>query len=374
MASTSELPAWHKALVLDIYPPKVDKQPTPKPGPGSAIVRILAANVLSYAKEVFSGQRPYPLQKPLTIGSSAVGRIAAIGPDTTSLKPGQLVLVDSFIQARDEPSASILSGLHEGMTEASRTLMRGEWRNSTYAEYAKCPLEQLHPFNEQRFLGSPADGGLGYTLEDLSYISTLAVPFGGLSDIRLKAGQTIIVAPATGNFGGAAVRMAVAMGARVIAMGRNKNALQRIAAGNERTEVVQMTGDMQTDLEELQKFGKIDAFFDISPPQASRSTHLKSCILALRPGGYVSLMGGQQEDVAIPIGAIMHRSIKLHGMFMYTRDDIKTLIGMAEIGVLKLTGGSGGRVSGKFKLEEWEKAFDSAAEGQASGERAVITP
>lgn len=369
-----EIPEQQKALVLDAYPPKVETIPTPKAGPGSAVVLIIAANVLAYAKEAFSGERPYPLPKPLTIGASAVGRIAAIGPDTTTLKPGQLVIVDAFIHGRDEPSATILSGLHEGMTDASRALMRGEWRDSTYAQYAKWPLENLHPLDEQRLLGRSASGGLGYTAEDLTYISTLAVPFGGLSDIELKPGETVIIAPATGSFGGAAVRMAVAMGARVIAMGRNKDALQRIAAGNERTEVVPITGDVQADLKALQGFGTIDAYFDISPPQASKSTHLKSCILALRPGGRVALMGGQSEDVPMPVSAIMYKSIKIHGKFMYERDDMRVLIKMVEVGVLKLTGDSGGKVIGTFKLEEWERAFAAAAEGQAHGERALITP
>jgi threonine dehydrogenase-like Zn-dependent dehydrogenase len=374
MSATTEIPVQQRALVLTTWPPKVETKPTPQAGPGSAVVRIIAANVVPYAEEVFSGKRPYPLPKPLTIGSSAIGRIAAIGPDAASLKLGQLVLVDSFIHGRDDPSATILSGTHEGMTDESRALMRGEWRDSTYAEYAKMPIENLYPLDEQRLLGSPADGGLGYTPEELSYISALAVAYGGLSDIELKAGETVIVAPATGGFGGAAVRVAVAMGARVIAMGRNRDALDRIAAQNERTKVVQMTGDMQKDLGALQKFGPIDAFYEISPPQAAKSTHIKSCVLALRAGGRVSLMGGILEDVPIPVGVVMFKCLKLQGKFMYEHEDVKRLIKMVEMGVLKLTGGSGGKIAGTFELEEWENAFTAAKEGQARGERVLIKP
>jgi NADPH:quinone reductase-like Zn-dependent oxidoreductase len=34
---------------------------------------------------------------PLVIGTSGLGRVAAIGLDATLLKPGQLVLIDSYI-------------------------------------------------------------------------------------------------------------------------------------------------------------------------------------------------------------------------------------------------------------------------------------
>jgi NADPH-dependent curcumin reductase CurA len=89
--------------------------------------------------------------------------------------------------------------------------MRGEWRDSTYAEYTKLPLETLQLLDEKRFLGSQAEGGLGYTIEDLVYLTRFVVPYGGLRDIDVKPGETVIVAPAAGSFGGAAVRMALAM-------------------------------------------------------------------------------------------------------------------------------------------------------------------
>jgi threonine dehydrogenase-like Zn-dependent dehydrogenase len=373
MSEVMEIPVEHKALVLDSYPPKVQTVPTPKAGPGSALVRVLTVNVLSYAKDVYSGKRSYPFPKPLIIGSSGVGRVVAAGSDATTIKPGQLVLFDSLILGRDDPSVAILHGLYEGTTDASRTLMRGEWRDSTYAEYAKLPLENLQLLDEKRFLGSQKEGGLEYSIEDLVYLTRLVVPYGGLRDIDVKPGETIIIAPATGSFGGAAVRMALAMGARVIGMGRNKDALARIAASNQRTEIVPMTGDMQADLDALQAFGTIDAYFDISPPQAAKSTHVKSCILALRQGGRVSLMGGQMEDVPLPISVIMTKSLKVQGKFMYEKQDLKDLVKMTEIGVLNLKN-SGAKVRGVYALEEWEKAFDEAEAGQAGGERVLFAP
>jgi threonine dehydrogenase-like Zn-dependent dehydrogenase len=147
------------------------------------------------------------------------------------------------------------------------------------------------------------------------------------------------------------------MGARVIAVGRNPETLKKLAASHERIESVQITGDVQADLKSLQAFGPIDAFFDISPPEAANSTHFRSCILALRHSGRVSFMGGLKGELTIPIKVVLQQ-------------DVKDLIRMIEIGVLKL----GGQKVDKFALEDWEKGFNTAAEYSGTDKGAVIVP
>jgi len=55
-------------------PLAVQDAPIPIPGPGSAVVRILATPILAYMSEVLSGKRPFPMSLPLTPGTSAIGR------------------------------------------------------------------------------------------------------------------------------------------------------------------------------------------------------------------------------------------------------------------------------------------------------------
>ena len=297
MNSNNELPARMKALVLKSTsePPTVQIVPTPQPEVGSAVIRILAANVISYMRDIYNGKRQYPFPTPLIPGTSAVARIAAVGPDATKLKPGDLVFFDNTIRSRDDPSHVFLSAIIQGATAGSAKLMRDVYRDGSYAEYCRAPLECLYLFDEKRLTDSLDIGGLGYRIEELASVSGILVPYGGLRDIGLKAGQTIIVAPATGPFGGWAVAVALAMGARVIAMGRNKASLERLhkkVPMPERVMTVTITGDVLADADALKPHGQIDAYFDIGPPEASGSTHIKSCILALRHGAKISFMGG----------------------------------------------------------------------------------
>ena len=299
MASSDDLPKTMKALLVKSRsePLTVENIPTPQPTTGSAVVRVLSASVISYMRDIYNGVRPYPYPTPLVPGTSAVGRVVAVGPDATKLRPGDLVLVDCFIRSRDDPTDVFLAAIHEGFTKGSAQLMT-IFKDWTYAEYCCSPLENLFRLDERRLLGSPHDGGLGFNIDQLALTNTLAVPYGGLRDIELKAGQTVVVAPATGPFGGAAVLVAQAMGARVIAMGRNKDSLKFLrdrVPYPKRLETVPITGDMQADCSELKKHGEIDAYYDIGPPEAYNSTHIKSAILALKHGARISLMGGYRE-------------------------------------------------------------------------------
>ena len=168
MASHQQLPKMHRALVLTStsQPPEVKTIPTPQPGCGSAVVRVEAANIISYSKYIYNGTRNYPFPMPLVIGTSGLGRVTALGPDAVLLKPGQLVWIDCFVRGRDDPDAAILLGIHEGHTEGSKKLMQGEWKDATYAEYAKIPLENCYPLNESLLVGR-----FGYKVADLQDLS-----------------------------------------------------------------------------------------------------------------------------------------------------------------------------------------------------------
>jgi len=82
-------------------------------------------------------------------------------------------------------------------------------------------------------------------------------------------------------------------------------------------------------------------------------------------------MGGLLDDFPIPHRFIMRNNIALKGKWMYHRHDIPAFIKMVEIGLFKL---DVVKVLGKFSLEEWEKAFDVAAEHTGIGEITVLVP
>ena len=376
--ASQPLPETHRALVLTSRdkPLTLEIRPLPRLTSGSAIVRVLSIQIISYGGEVYSGKRPYPFPTPLVPGTSCVARVAAVSPDATSLKPGQLVYVHMFIAGRDDPDKLVLWGVYSGDTPEAANLMEHEWRDASMAEYARVPMENCIRLDEKRLLGSPQDGGLGYTIDDLAYLQTPLIAYGGLIDVDLKPGETVIVAPATGGFGGSAVQTALAMGAgTVIAMGRNEAALKRVQSVDpNRVKTVKMTGSWETELEAIKAIGPVDVFFDISPAMAQNSTHFKAGILSLRRFGRVSFMGGLREDLSLPVRHMMHGNITLKGKWMYEREDIPKFMRLVTSGLLKLGPKGGNEITGKFGLEGWKEAFDLAAEKAQMGQVTIMAP
>ncbi|KAI2470397.1 alcohol dehydrogenase GroES domain-containing protein [Annulohypoxylon bovei var. microspora] len=353
-------------------PPTLAALPTPIPTAGTVIVKPLYSIIVQYANEIFTNGNPrgykYPL--PIVPGGSCIARIAAVPSDATSLKPGQLAFVELTVRSREDPNIKILRSFNEGATETTKRLM-GEWRNGCWATFMNSPLESVHALDEKTLVEK-----LGYKLEELGSLSQLVVPYGGLADIDLKPGETVLIAPATGSFSSAAVHVALAMGARVIAMGRNETALAELKTLAEpgRVETVKISGDVEEDVNALSKFGPLDVYFDISPRPASTSSHIKAGILALRAGGRMSLMGGIPGDIGLPYWHISYKGITIKGTFMNTSQQAKDLVKILERGVLKIGSRANMEVVGKFKLEDWEEALNAAAAKGGPGKSVYFIP
>ncbi|KAF2251747.1 GroES-like protein [Trematosphaeria pertusa] len=372
--ASNPLPKTQSALVQTTYaqPLEIKSIPVPDAIPGSAVIKILSTPVVSYAKEVYNGTRKYPYVTPIVPGSSAVGRVAALGPDSTSLKIGQLVHIDCTIHSRDNPDDIILCGLAGGFTEGSQKLMKDVWRDGTWAEYTRVPLEVVFPLNEEKLVGE-----LGYKMSDLATLTRYLVPYGGLKDIGVQVGETVVVAPSTGGFGGAGVACAVAMGASVIAMGRTESKLKALVdTFGARVKTVKITENVEHDSKALTEAagGPIDAVLEISPSEAAKSTLIKSCINALKRRGRVSFMGGIHEDVPIPIFLVMQKDLVLKGKWMYGRDEILALIKLVEAGMLKIGEKGGIGLKGEYGFVEWEEALDVAFENSRWDAFVVMRP
>ena len=94
-----------KAAILKEFgsPLAIETLTDPALGTGEVIVDVVAAGVLPYANEVFSGARKYLLDLPLAPGAGAIGRVSAVGPDATQLAVGDWVRCDPTVRSRDNP-------------------------------------------------------------------------------------------------------------------------------------------------------------------------------------------------------------------------------------------------------------------------------
>lgn len=358
-----------KAAVLKTLGRPLDMTEIPAPtiGTGEVIVDVAAAPVLSYANEVFSGERRYQIELPMVPGCGAIGRVRTSGPDATHLRPGDWVFCDPTVRSRDDaltPDITLQGWSARG--EGGLRLQR-HYHDGPFAEQVRVPTE-----NAVRIGEIDAEDAARWCA-----LNVMLVPYGGLLAARFQAGEILLVSGATGNFGSACVATALAMGARcVVAPGRNAQALAGLEQRfGDRVRTVKLSGNEDDDVKRMQAAapGPIDCVIDLLPPSAPASA-ARSAILAVRPFGQVVLMGGVGmlggAGLDLPYPWIMRNDITIRGKWMYPPEAVTRMAGLIRAGLLDL----GVFDVTTFRLDEANEAVAHAAAHGGPFRMTVLRP
>ena len=194
-----------------------DAIPTPRPGPGDALVRVLAAGVNNtdintrigwYSKEVTestdttdpdagieAGGWSGALSFPLIQGADLCGEVVALGEGVTNVASGMRVTCPT-----NQPNP----------TEAAPTrfLAIGSEFDGAFAQYCVVPAMQLHdvsaaPLKDVEIAAIPCAHGTAFNL---------------LSRAKVGPGDRVLVTGASGGVGLAAVELAKLKGAYVVGL------------------------------------------------------------------------------------------------------------------------------------------------------------
>lgn len=358
-----------KAAVLKAFgtPLVIENLPDPVLGTGEVIVDVVAAGVLPYMAEILSGKRKYMMTLPMAPGAGAVGRVRAVGPDSTRLKIGEWVLCDPTVRARDDartPDITLqgLSARGDGGLKLQEHFHHGSW-----AEQMLVPTENVFPLGPI----DAAEAGMWCAL------GLYLVPYGGLLAIDLKAGETLLVSGATGNFGSAGVAVALAMGAAcVVAPGRDEGMLRSLEHRfGARVRTVKLTGDETEDTRRMKAAapGPIDSVLDLLPPSAPSSA-VRAAAMTVREYGRVVLMGGVGmlggDDLALPYPWIMRNNITVKGQWMFPPAANTLMINFVRAGLLDIST----LETTAFPLDLANEAVASAAAKGGRFRHTVICP
>jgi alcohol dehydrogenase len=358
-----------KAAILKALgsPLAIETVPDPVLGTGEVIIDVTATRVLSYANEVFSGERRYLLELPVIPGPGGIGRVRAIGPDATHLEIGDWVCCDPTIRARDDLRSPDITLLGWSARDAGGLRLQRHFRHGSFAEQMMVPTENVKRIGNIERTEAAQWCALG----------TLLVPYGGFLAANLRPGETVLVSGATGNFGSSAVAVALAMGAAsVVAPGRNEKVLDDLKRRfGHRLCPVKLSGNENDDRERMKRAapGGIDCVLDILPPSAP-ATAARAAIMAVRPYGRVALMGGVGmlggTGLELPYPWIMRNCITIHGVWMYPPEAAASLIALIRSGLLSLDHFE----ATTFDLDHANEAVTHAAANGGPFKMTVIMP
>src|SRR5207248_8960011 len=153
---------------------RLEEVATPQPGPDQVLVRMHAIGVNPVETYIRSGTYARLPELPYTPGKDGAGVVEQVAPDVNEFKAGDRVY-----------TAGSISG--------------------TYAEFALCKTDQVHPLPANVSFAQGAAMGTPY-----------ATAYRGLFQrADAKPGETVLVHGASGGVGTAAVQLARARGLRV---------------------------------------------------------------------------------------------------------------------------------------------------------------
>lgn len=264
---------------------------------GGVVVEVLAVHVPAYTGALLSGIRG-SVPTPLVLGTGGICRVLSVADDVFGVSPGDVVVNLGLLGSGDaaDPRELIIGWTGIGGTgeaSATTTRMQALWRDGVFAERALCPKENLVRLPGAERLEHP---------ERLAFLPWLAVAAQGWVRAEQVPGQVVAVVGATGQLGVAAVLVALARGAaRVVAVGRNRAALDGLAALDPRVVPVGLTGDRAADGAAISVAGGggfdvvLDVLGDVPSPDPTLSGYD-----ALATGGTIVLVGGVRQTSPCP--------------------------------------------------------------------------
>src|SRR4026209_1498607 len=311
------IPETMRAAVVEKFrePLQIREVPVPSPGPGQALVQIIATGVCHTDLHAADGDWPVKPTPPFIPGHEGAGVVVALGPGVTHLKKGDRVGI-AWLHSACGYCEFCVSGW-ETLCKAQQN--SGYSVNGSFAEYA---------LGQADFLGRIPDQ---LSFVDAGPILCAGVTtYKGLKETATRPGEWVVIS-GVGGLGHIAIQYAKAMGLHVVAvdLGPEKMALARKLGAE-----IAIDAKTQNPLAEVQK--QIGGAHGVLVTAVS-TTAFKQAIGMLRRGGTCVLNGLPPGEFPISIFDVVLSGYTIRGSIVGTRLDMEEALAFAAGGKVKAT-------------------------------------
>lgn len=306
-----------KAAVVHAFgqPLQIEELPVREPRTHQILVKVIASGVCHTDLHAASGDWPVKPKLPLVPGHEAIGYVAAVGPEVTNVKEGDVVGVPWLYSA---------CGCCEYCMTGWETLCEQQQNggysvDGGYAEYV---------IADARYVGRFP---FGINLIEMAPIICAGVTvYKGLKETEARPGQWVAIS-GIGGLGHLAVQYAKAMGFRVAAIDIDDEKLQLASELGASLTVNAMQQDPGTYLKK-ETGGMHGVLVTAVSPTAFRQG-----LSALRRKGTLSLNGLPPGSFDLPIFETVLNRWTVRGSIVGTRQDLQEAIDFAVQGKVKAT-------------------------------------
>lgn len=311
------IPRIMQAAVVEKFgePLVVREVPVPMPGPGQALVEIVASGVCHTDLHAAHGDWPVKPTLPFIPGHEGAGTVVALGPGVTQIKEGDRVGI-AWLHSACGYCTFCLSGWETLCLEQKNS---GYSVNGSFAQYALAQADYLGriPTN--------------LSFRDAAPILCAGVTtYKGLKETQARPGEWVVISGA-GGLGHVAIQYAKAMGLHVAAvdLGPEKMALARQLGA----EIV-IDAKTQDPPTEIQK--QIGGAHGVLVTAVSNIA-FKQAIGMLRRGGTCVLNGLPAGEFPVSIFDVVLNRYTIRGSIVGTRLDLEEALAFAAEGKVKAT-------------------------------------
>lgn len=285
---------------------RLERIPVPSIGPSDILVRVRAALTCGTDLKVYRrGHHPKMITLPSPLGHELAGDVVMTGAAVRRLEVGQRVVAAN--------SAPCLKCFHCRRDEKNlcENLL---FVNGAFAEFIRIP-GRIVERNSHRI-----PNHVDYREAALS--EPLACVLRGIDETRVRPGDTVTVI-GLGPIGLLFVRVAKIAGARVIAVGRRQDQLDRAEHLGAEALVESRRGTDPTD--EVRRCTEGGRGSDIVIEAVGSPHAWRQAVSMCRAGGKVNFFGGCPKDtiVCLDTGRLHYSSLELRATFHHTPENVR---------------------------------------------------
>ncbi len=327
---------------------EVMEVPTPSPGPGEVLVRVVGCGMchtdlhyLDHGVKTFK-------EPPIILGHEAAGTVEKLGDGSGDVAEGDRVLIPAVL------SCGTCRYCRRGRENICDNLvMLGNNMDGAYAEFVVVPASQL--------IAVPAS----IPLERASIIAdAVSTPYHAVKHRgRVQPGDIVAVV-GCGGVGLNVVQCATLAGARVIAIDVNE----------QRLDIARTLGAVETvnpnEVERIDRHVRklTDGGVDVAFEAIGNPKTIRVAFSLLRRGGRLCVIGYSADEVTLSAAKLMYFELEVVGSLGCGAGEYPEIIGLVEAGRLRLDI----IVSGCIPLDDINDGFDRLRRGE--GVRWVVTP
>jgi len=311
------IPKSMQAAVVEKFgePLVVKEVSVPTPGPGQALVEIVASGVCHTDLHAADGDWPVKPTLPFIPGHEGAGVVVALGPAVTHLKEGDRVGI-AWLHGACGYCEFCRTGWETLCLEQKNS---GYSVNGSFAQYALAQADYL-----------------GRVPEGLSFVDAAPIlcagvtTYKGLKETGTRPGEWVVISGA-GGLGHVAIQYAKAMGMHVAAvdLGPDKMALAKKLGAE-----ITIDAKTQDPAMEIQK--QIGGAHGVLVTAVS-TTAFKQAIGMLRRGGTCVLNGLPPGEFPVSIFDVVLNRYTIRGSIVGTRQDLQEALAFAAEGKVKAT-------------------------------------